>query len=78
MSAVECLVAIYAILHLIENVHKNCAINLSALIIFIESMIPYFWVLHVAKKYQSVNKLLQIRFRKHEVIYQKKKKKILR
>ena len=38
-------------------------------------MIPYFWVLYVAKKYQSVNKLLRIRFRKHEVIYQKKKKK---
>ena len=75
MSAVECLVAIYAILHLIENVHKNCAISLSALIIFIESMIPYFWVLHVAKKYQLVNKLLRMRFRKHEVIYQKKKKK---
>ena len=27
-----------------------------------------------AKKYQSINKLLRIRFRKHEVIYQKKKK----
>ena len=75
MSVVECLVAIYAILHLIENVNKNCAISLSALIIFIESRIPYFWVLHVAKKYQSVNKLFQIRFRKHEVIHQKKKKK---
>ena len=75
MSTVECLVPIYAILHLIENVYKNCAINLFALIIFIESMISYFWVLHVAKKYQSVNKLLQMRFRKHEVIYPKKKKK---
>ena len=74
MLAVECLVAIYAVLHLIENVNKNCAISLSALIIFIESRIPYFWVLHVAKKYQSVNKLLRIRFRKHEVSYQKKKK----
>ena len=74
LLAVECLVAIYAILHLIENVYKNCAISLFALIIFIESMIPYFWVLHVAKKYQSVNKLLRKRFRKHEVIYQKKKK----
>ena len=38
-------------------------------------MIPYFWVLHVAKKYQSINKLLRMRFKKHEVIYQKKKKK---
>ena len=73
MSAVDCLVAIYAILHLIENVHKNCAISLSALIIFIESMIPYFWVLHVAKKYQSITKLLRMRFRKHKVIYQKTK-----
>ena len=75
MSAVECLVAIYAILHLIENVNKNCAISLLALIIFIESRIPYFWVLHVTKKYQSVNKLLRMRFRKHEVIHLKKKKK---
>ena len=54
---------------------KNYAISLSALIIFIESMIPYFWVLHVAKKYQSINKLLQMRFRKHEVILKKKKLK---
>ena len=75
MLAVECLVAIYVVLHLIENVNKNCAINLSAFIIFIKSRIPYFWVLHVAKKYQSVNKLLRMRFRKHEVIYQKKTKK---
>ena len=75
LSAVKCLVAIYAVLQLIENVYKNCAINLFALIIFIESMISYFWVLHVAKKYQSVNKLLQMRFRKHEVIYPKIKKK---
>ena len=74
MFVVECLVAIYVVLHLIENVNKNCAISLSALIIFIESRIPYFWVLHVAKKYQSVNKLLRMRFRKHEVIHQKKKK----
>ena len=74
MSTVECLVAIYVVLHLIENVNKNCAISLSTLIIFIESRIPYFWVLHVTKKYQSVNKLLRKRFRKHEVIYQKKKK----
>ena len=76
MSTVECLVPIYAILHLIENVYKNCAISLSTLIIFIESTIPYFWVLRVVEKYQSVNKLLQMRFRKHEVIYQKKKKKM--
>lgn len=74
MSVVECLVAIYAVLHLIENVNKNCAISLSALTIFIESRIPYFWVLHVAKTYQSVNKLFRMRFRKHEVIHQKKKK----
>ena len=73
MSAVECLVAIYVVLHLIENVNKNCAISLFALIIFIESRIPYFWVLHVTKKYQSVNKLLRMRFRKHKVIYQKTK-----
>ena len=66
---------IYAILHLIENVYKNCAISLSTLIIFIESTIPYFWVLRVVEKYQSVNKLLRIRFRKHEVIYQKINKK---
>ena len=38
-------------------------------------MIPYFWVLHVAKKYQSINKLFRIRFRKHEVIHQKEKRK---
>ena len=75
MSAVECLVAIYAVLHLIENVNKNCAISLSALTIFIESRIPYFWVLHVAKTYQSVNKLFRMRFRKHEVIHQKEKEK---
>ena len=74
MSAVECLVAIYAVLHLIENVNKNCAISLLALIIFTESRIPYFWVLHVAKKYQPVNKLLRMRFRKHELTHQKKKK----
>ena len=56
MSAVECLVAIYVVLHLIENVHKNCAIILSASIIFIESMIPYFWVLHMPKNInQSTN-----------------------
>ena len=73
MSAV-CLVAIYVVLHSTENVYKNCVISLSTLIIFIESVIPYFWVLHVAKKYQSVNKLLQMRFRKQEVIYQKTKK----
>ena len=75
LSAVKCLVAIYAVLQLIENVYKNCAINLFALIIFIESTIPYFWVLRVVEKYRSVNKLLQMRFRKHEVIYPKKKKK---
>ena len=75
MLAVECLVAIYVVLHLIENVKKNCAISLLALIIFIESRIPYFWVLHVAKKYQSVNKLFQMRFKKHEVIHQKRKEK---
>ena len=40
MLAVECLVDIYVVLHLIENIHKNCAIILSALIIFIKSMIP--------------------------------------
>ena len=74
MSTVECLVPIYAILHLIENVYKNCAISLSTLIIFIESTIPYFWVLRVVEKYRSVNKLLQMRFRKQEVIYQKTKK----
>ena len=66
--------AIYVVLHLIENVNKNCAISLLALIIFIESRIPYFWVLHVAKKYQSINKLFRIRFRKHEVIHQKEKR----
>ena len=74
MSAVECLVAIYAVLHLIENVNKNCAISHIYIcqIIFTESRIPYFWVLHVAKKYQLVNKLFRIRFRKHEVIHPKK------
>ena len=41
-------------------------------------MIPDFWVLHVAKKYQLVNKLLRMRFRKHEVIHQKKKGEPLR
>ena len=77
MSAVECLVAIYVVLHLIENVNKNCAISHIYIcqIIFTESRIPYFWVLHVAKKYQSINKLFRIRFRKHEVIHQKEKRK---
>ena len=42
MLAVECLVDIYVVLHLIENIHKNCAIILSALIIFIKSMILDF------------------------------------
>ena len=50
MSAVECLVAIYVVLHLIENVHKNCAIMLSALIIVIESMIPDFGFYMLPKK----------------------------
>ena len=50
MSAVECLVAIYVVLHLIENVHKNCAIILSASIIFIESMIPDFRFYMLQKK----------------------------
>ena len=67
MLAVECLVDIYVVLHLIENIHKNCAIILSALIIFIKSMIPDygFYMLPKKKKiyiyiyiYQLVNKLL--------------------
>ena len=60
MSAIECLVAIYVVLHLIENVHKNCAIILSASIIFIESMIAdfRFYMLQKKKKNLLVNKLL--------------------
>ena len=52
MSAVGCLVAIYVVLHLIENVNKNCAISHIYIcqIIFIESMIPDFRFYMLQKK----------------------------